>query len=102
MLHTEELRILYSFPNIIKQIKSGECGWRGMWLGWEMREKCTRFQQEGFKERDHSEDRGVDGKRRDLKGDWLSVVLIKLAQDRDRWWALLNAMINHSFLEPRS
>jgi hypothetical protein len=31
-----------------------------MWHAWERREKCTRFRWESLKERDHSEDRGVD------------------------------------------
>jgi hypothetical protein len=33
-----------------------------MWHAWEGREKCTRFLWEIQKERDHSEDRGVDEK----------------------------------------
>jgi hypothetical protein len=32
-----------------------------MWHVWERTEKCTRFWWESLKERDHSEDRGVDG-----------------------------------------
>jgi hypothetical protein len=31
-----------------------------MWHAWERREKCTRFWWESPKERDHSEDQGVD------------------------------------------
>jgi hypothetical protein len=34
---------------------------QGMWHEWKRREKCTRFWWESWKERDHSEDRGVDG-----------------------------------------
>jgi hypothetical protein len=33
-----------------------------MWHAWESREKCTRFWWEIPKERDHSEDHGVDGR----------------------------------------
>jgi hypothetical protein len=47
-----------------------------MWHAWERRGKCTRFWWESPKERQHSEDRGVDGRmgiRMDLKrlaGGW--------------------------------
>jgi hypothetical protein len=33
-----------------------------MWHAWERGETFTRFWQESPKERDHSEDRGVDGR----------------------------------------
>jgi hypothetical protein len=33
-----------------------------MWHARERREKCTRFWWKSPKERDHSEDRGVDGR----------------------------------------
>jgi hypothetical protein len=42
-LHSEELRNLYSFPNIIMQIKSRRSSGQGMWHAWERREKCLRF-----------------------------------------------------------
>jgi hypothetical protein len=38
-----------------------------MWHAWERKEKCTGFWWESPKERDHSEDRGVDGIRMDLR-----------------------------------
>jgi hypothetical protein len=47
-------------PNIIRQIKSRRIRWAG--YAWERKEKCTRFWWESPKERDHSEDRGVDGR----------------------------------------
>jgi hypothetical protein len=33
--------------------------------------------------------------------DWGSVDWIQLAQDRDRWWALVNMVINLRILAPR-
>jgi hypothetical protein len=33
-----------------------------MWHAWEMRGKCTGFWWESRKERDHLEERGVDGR----------------------------------------
>jgi len=39
-----------------------------MWHAWERREKCTRFWWESPKERDHSEDQGVDGK---MGSEWI-------------------------------
>jgi hypothetical protein len=39
-LHYEELHILYSSPNIIRQIKSGG---RDTWYAWERRGMFTRF-----------------------------------------------------------
>jgi hypothetical protein len=35
---------------------------RDMWHAWERPEKCTGFWCEILKERDHLEDRGVDGR----------------------------------------
>jgi hypothetical protein len=61
-------------------------------------EACTGFWWENLRERDHLVDPGLDGKlilRRifnkwDVGGmDW-----IELAQDRDRWRALVNAVMN--------
>jgi hypothetical protein len=53
------------------------------------------------KERDHSEDRGVDG----MELKWIleglagggGVEWIKLSQDRDRWRALVNTVMNLRF-----
>jgi hypothetical protein len=65
-LHSEELRNLYSSPDIIRQVKSrrmrgGACGTHG-------REKCTRFWWESPMERDHFEDQGVGWK---MGSEWI-------------------------------
>ena len=59
----------------------------------------SRFLWGNQRERDHLEDLGIDGwvilrwifRKCDGGGgmDW-----IDLAQDRDRWWALVNVIIN--------
>jgi hypothetical protein len=43
-LHNEEHHVLYSFTNIIRQIKPRRMrGGQGIWHAWEGREMCTRF-----------------------------------------------------------
>jgi hypothetical protein len=49
----------------------------------------------------HSEDRGVNGRMGPLC-DWLGgAEWIQLAQDRDRWPALMNAVMSLRVLVPR-
>jgi hypothetical protein len=77
----------------------GTCGTHG-------RGECTRFWWESPKERDHWEDQGVggeDGTRMDLREIGLGVVdWIRLAQYRDRWRAVVSAVMNLRVLAPRS
>jgi hypothetical protein len=69
----------------------GECRER------ERREKCTKFWWESPSERDHSEDRGIDGS---IGSVWMlrklagGVEWIHLAQNRDRLLAFVNTVIN--------
>jgi hypothetical protein len=58
------------------------------------------------KERDHSEDRGVDGR---MGSEWILGILtggdvewIQLAQDRDRWRAVVNTEMNLRVLASQS
>jgi hypothetical protein len=65
----------------------------------------TGFWWESPKEKDHLEDRGVDGR---MGSKWTlgrlvgGVEWIHLAQDRDRWQAFVNAVMNNRVLVPRS
>jgi hypothetical protein len=59
-LHNEELHILYSFPNIIRQIKSRSMTWEGYVARMQERGKCTGFWWESPKERDYLEGQGID------------------------------------------
>jgi hypothetical protein len=44
---------------LLSRLNQEEWGERTIWHAWESREKCTRFWQEGQKEREHSEDRSM-------------------------------------------
>jgi hypothetical protein len=78
-----------------------------MWHAWERREKCTRFWWESLKERGHSEDQGVGGR---MGSEWLLgrlvwggwVDWIRLAEGRNRWRAVVSAVMNLWVLAPRS
>jgi hypothetical protein len=79
-----------------------------MWHAWERGKTCTGFCWESPKEKDHLEDQGIDGR---MGSKWIlgrlvvgggGVEGIHLAQDRDRWRALVNAVINLRVLAPRS
>jgi hypothetical protein len=73
-------------------------------------QKYLRFWREIPKERDHSEDRRVDGRMGskwiwrsgDLVTGWRGVERIQLAHDRNRWRAAVNAVMNLRCLAPRS
>jgi hypothetical protein len=76
-----------------------------MWHAWERREKCTRFggKPEGKKPSGRPRHRWEDGVRMDLREIGLrGVDWIRLAQDRDRWRALVSAVMNLPVLVPRS
>jgi hypothetical protein len=61
-LHSENLHMSYSSPDIISKSSRGKLGGQGMWHAWERRGKCTRFWWESPKERDYLEDKGVKGR----------------------------------------
>jgi hypothetical protein len=77
-----------------------------MWRAWERREKCTRFfmgKPEGKRPVGRPRRRWEDGIRMDLRDIGLGGVdWIRLAQDRDRWQAVVSAVMNLRVLAPRS
>jgi len=57
----------------------------------------TGFWWGNLRERDHLVDPGVDGRiilRWVLRKGWVGMDWIDVAQDRERWWALVNAVMN--------
>jgi hypothetical protein len=97
-LHNEELYDLYSSPNIIRVIKARRMIWAGMWHVRETGTVHTGFWGGGPEEK-----RPFGRPRRtwedSLKMDvqevkWGGIDRIDLAQDRDGWWALVNAVMN--------
>jgi hypothetical protein len=97
-LHDEELHNLYASPNIIRAIKSRRMRLAGHVAQWERREMHTLFWVVNVKRRDHSENLVVDGRT------ILELILgkvcgmmwtgIHLAQEREQWRFLMNALIN--------
>jgi len=97
-LHNEELNDLYCSPNTVRVIQSRRMRRAGHVARMGRRQAYTGFWWRNLRERDHLEDPGVDGRiilrwifrKWDVRGmDW-----IELAQDRDRWRARVNAVMN--------
>jgi hypothetical protein len=63
-----------------------------------MKELCTGFWWGNLRERNHWGDPGIDGriilKQTFRKWDVGGIGWNELAQDRDRWWALVNVAVN--------
>jgi hypothetical protein len=105
-LHNRELHNLYSSPDIIRQIKS----WRMSWAGHlaRMGEGRNLYRvlvgkPEGKRPLRRPRRRWEDGIKMDLEEiGWGGVEWILLAQDRDRWGTVVNAVMNLLVLPPRS
>jgi hypothetical protein len=102
-LHNGELHNLYSSPDIINHIKSRRMRWVGH--GARRGETCTGIWWESPKENDHLKDQGICGR---MESKWTlgrlagGVEWIYLAQDRDRWRAVVNAVMNLRVLAPHN
>jgi hypothetical protein len=103
-LHTEELHNLYSTPNTIKQIKSR----RMKWAGYVARKRDERKvykvlvgKPEEKRPLRRPRRKWEDWIKMDLgKIDWDVVDWIRLAQNRDRWLAVVNVVMNLQVLTP--
>ena len=97
-MHNEELNDLYSSPNIVRVIKSRRMRWAGHVACMGERRGVYRVlveKPEGKRPLGRPRHRWEDNIVMDLQEvgcggmDW-----IELAQDRDRWQALVNAVMN--------
>jgi hypothetical protein len=97
-LHNEQLHNLYSLPSIIRVIKSRRMGWAGRVA--RMGEKRNVYmilvgEPEARRPLGRSRRRRIDNIKMDLLEIGSSVVdWIGLAQDRYRWRALVNSVMN--------
>jgi hypothetical protein len=105
-LHSEELHNLYSSPDIIRQVKSRRTRWAGhaARMGEERKVyKVLVGKPEGKRPLGRPRLRREDGIRMDVREIGLgSVDWIRLAQDGDRWRAVVSAVMNLRVLAPRS
>jgi hypothetical protein len=97
-LHNEELRDLYSSSSMIRIIKSRRMRWAGHVA--RMGEKRNAYRTlvgklEGKRPLGRPRRRWVDNNKMDLgEVGWGVVDWIGLAQDRNRWRALVNLVLN--------
>jgi hypothetical protein len=94
----ENLYGLYSSPNVIRVMKSRRMGWAGHATHMGDRRGAYRVlvgRPEGNTPLGRPRRRWDNDIRMDLKETgWLGVAWIELAQDRDRWRTLLDAVMN--------
>jgi hypothetical protein len=97
-MHNEELRDVYSSPSIIRVIKSRRMRRVGHLARTEEKRKAYRLlvgKPEGKRPLERPRRRWVDNIRMDLgEVGWGDVDWIGLAQDRNRWRALVDLVLN--------
>jgi len=99
-LHKEELRDVYSLPNIVRMVKSRRMRWAGHVARMGEGRGVYRFlvgKPEGKRPMGRPRRRWEDNIKMDLQevgrgADWM-----ELTQDRDRWRALVNTVMNLRF-----
>jgi hypothetical protein len=105
-LHNRELHNLYSSPDIVRQIKSRRMRWPGHVARMGEGRNVYRVlvgKPKGMRPLGRPRRRWEDGIKMDLgETGWGDVEWIHLAQDRDQWRALVNAVMNLRVLAPRS
>jgi hypothetical protein len=97
-LHNEELRELYSSPSIIRIIKSRRMRWAGHVARIGEKRNAYRLllgKPEGKRPLGRPRRRWVDNIRMDVgEVRWGDLDWIGLVQDRNRWRALVNSVLN--------
>jgi hypothetical protein len=105
-LHNEELHNMYSSQDVIRQVKSRRMRWAGhvARMGEERKVyKVLMGKPEGNRPLGRPRHRWEYGITMDLGEIGLGGVdWIRLAQDRDRWRAVISAVMNLRVLAPRS
>jgi hypothetical protein len=92
-LRNEELHDLYSSPSIIKVVKSRRMRWTGHVARMGAKRNAYKL-LEGKRPLGRPRRRWVDNIRMDLvEVGWGDVDWIGLAQDKDRWRALVNSVL---------
>jgi hypothetical protein len=100
-----ELHNLYSSPGIIRQIKSRRMRWAEHVARMGEERNVYRVlvgEPEGKRPLERPRRRWEDGIRMELSEiGWGGVEWIQLAEDRDRWRAVVSAVMNLRVLAPR-
>jgi hypothetical protein len=103
-LHKEELNDLYSPTNIIRLIKSRRMIWAGHVACMGEKRGAYRIlvgRPEGRRPLERPRSRWEDNTKMDLQDVGWGMDRIELAQDMDRWRALVNAVMNIRFHKRR-